>query len=227
MDIIESILTFDKTYQFVEVGAGYGRWASRAFRLASLFCIPQEKISICTVEADPLHSQWLLEHMVLNKIPLENIHHFECAVSNFVGKSDFFIMRPNMKEHASEARNWYGQALKNSEWENASSIEVTVSKLSNILHSLPYETIDLINFDIQGEEPKVLSEIESELYRIKRIHIGTNSQDDEKFIRKFFKKIRWKKIRDYEGRGSRRTYIGKINFVDGVQTYINPTFQKS
>lgn len=222
MDILESIVDADDTFQFVEVGAGYGRWAARAFRAANLFGIREEKIYLCTIEADPLHQKWLKDHLSLNLIPTENLLALECAVSDFTGKQHFYTQRPDGISDEIEAKNWYGQALKHSGWQGAKSIQVDVQQLSKILDTLPEKTIDLIDFDIQGEEPRVISEIENQLHRVKRIHIGTNSRRDEKFFRDFFRDLNWIKIRDYEGEGIRKTYIGDISFVDGVQTYLNP-----
>jgi len=223
MDILDSIKVSNGSFQFVEVGAGYGRWAARAYRMANLFGL--REIHICTIEADPIHSNWLKEHMTLNHIEKSRWSHYECAVSNYEGSGEFFVLRPNAYSHISEAKNWYGQALVRNGWEGATSVQVEVKELSTILNSLPFETIDLLDFDIQGEEPLVLEEISKQLHRVKRIHIGTNSREDERFFRKFFSKRKWSRVRDYEGDGIRETYVGKVSFLDGVQTYVNPKFQ--
>jgi FkbM family methyltransferase len=223
LDLLESVLSANYGFTFIEVGAGFGRWAARAYKAAELAGIPFGQIRICTIEPEPRHSIWLREHMKLNKIPFSSLCHHECAVSNYEGTAEFFVGRPKSDLDLSlEAKNWYGQALKYSGWEGAQTIQVPVRRLSSILDSIKVDQIDLINFDIQGEEPRALQDIRSHIQRIKRIHIGTMSRSDESFFREYFDDLGWIKIRDYEGQGTRNTYIGKISFVDGVQTWLNP-----
>jgi hypothetical protein len=85
--------------------------------------------------------------------------------------------------------------------------------------------IDLIDSDLQGEDWVVLSHNPNLLSRVKRVHIGTDSEIEEKRLRKLFSRLGWIKILDYPGRGERATYVGTVSFVDGVQTWINPKYE--
>lgn len=84
--------------------------------------------------------------------------------------------------------------------------------------------IELIDSDIQGEDFGVLSQNPQILKKVKRIHIGTNGKIEEYRFRQFFKKLGWKCNFDYPSSCWNRTYIGKIEFVDGVQSWSNPEF---
>jgi FkbM family methyltransferase len=221
LDILESIVSARKTYTLLEVGAGYGRWTARAYMAARHAGFENRDIKLVTIEPEPVHSTWLQRHFDHNNIPSSCISHYECAVSQNEGGAHLFNVRPG-KIREFEPYDWYGQALAHSDWENAEKISVSVRKLSSILEEIENSRIDLIDFDIQGEEPSVLLDIEKHLVRVARIHIGTNSLNDENFIRQFFKNAGWKKVRDYKGRGTRITYAGRVKFLDGVLTFINP-----
>jgi len=187
---------------------------------AKRFGFSDENITLITIEPEPLHSSYLKEHFAMNDIPLICSHHYKVAVSNYEEAAHLFHVRPN-KNPNSESYEWYGQAIAYSGWENAKYIPIQVHRLSRILHRFPNRTIDLVNFDIQGEEPRVLKDIQGLLMNIRNIRIGTNSPGDEDFIRKFFRYRGWKKTRDYKGRGIRGTYVGRVGFLDGVLTYTN------
>ena len=220
IDILESVASARKTYTFVEVGAGYGRWSARAYRAAKHFGFSDENITLITIEPEPLHSSYLKEHFAMNDIPLISSQHYQVAVSDHEEAANLFHVRPNRDPNA-ESYEWYGQAIAYSEWENAKYTPIQVHRLSKILNRFSNRTIDLVNFDIQGEEPRVLRDIQGLLSNIRNIRIGTNSREDEDFIRQFFVINGWKKTRDYKGQGLRRTYVGKVSFLDGVLTYTN------
>jgi hypothetical protein len=82
--------------------------------------------------------------------------HYQSAISNYCGETDFFVQKPNFTREESE-KNWYGQAIAKSGWEGAKTERVGVITLEQIFESIPNLVIDLIDSDLQGEDWVVLS----------------------------------------------------------------------
>ncbi len=83
--------------------------------------------------------------------------------------------------------------------------------------------MDLIDLDLQGAEAAVLTKAADLLdAKVKRLHIGTHSASIEKALRKLFSTHGWDNLNDYPGMCTNDTLYGKIQFEDGVQTWINP-----
>jgi FkbM family methyltransferase len=227
IDILDSALNCSESFVFVELGAGYGRWAARAYKIAKMLDLSDSNIHLITVEPELRHSAWLHEHFKLNSITC-NHHHFECAVSDFEGDMDFYVQRPSDMNVKSAASQWFGQALAHSGWKNAAVEKVRVERFETILNSISnLRTIDLIDLDLQGEDYKVLSDsVEILESRVKKVHVGTDSKEEEKKIRELFRKLEWDPVWDHQTTGLRRTEFGLIQFVDGVQTYTNPRLYK-
>jgi FkbM family methyltransferase len=223
IDLLSAVALAKESFTFIELGAGYGRWSARAYKAALKMGIEAKKIQVITVEAEPKHSEWCLKHLKINGVPERNHLHFQTAISNYSGSSEFFVQSPNSTRAESE-KNWYGQALATSSWNGATTERVKVITLNEIFSKIPEGTIDLIDSDLQGEDFKVFSMNPTLLERVKRIHIGTDSLLEEIRFMRFFLDLGWKNQFNYSGRGSRKTYLGKINFVDGVQSWLNPKY---
>lgn len=220
IDLLESVKLCNSKFIFVELGAGYGRWAARAFRAAVKHGLSPENITLVTVEPESDHFSWIGDHFKLNEIAPGQDFRVCAALSNWTGEGDFFVARPG-ENGDTEPNEWYGQALAKSDWEGAITKRVAVVTLSNVLECLGDEIIDLIDMDIQGEDALVLQEAEIHLARVKRVHVGTNSVEDEREIRKFFTRLGWLCIRDWQTVNINATEFGPIQFLDGVQTWIN------
>lgn len=83
--------------------------------------------------------------------------------------------------------------------------------------------IDLADFDVQGAELDTISEsIDICDNQVKMLHIGTHSSEIEAGLREILRSHDWIPVRDYGLAGTRQTELGLIDFVDGVQTWINP-----
>jgi FkbM family methyltransferase len=223
ISILEAVALAGPSFTFIELGAGYGRWSARAYNAAIKIGISPENIKVITVEAEPKHSEWCLKHLKINAVSEESHIHFQSALSNYVGSSDFFVKSPNLTRAESE-KNWYGQALANSGWAGSLTERVNVITLSDIFSKIPKGVIDLIDSDLQGEDFRVFSHNPKLLERVKRVHIGTDSKSEEFRFMRFFQRLGWKNLFNYAGNGERDTYLGKISFVDGVQTWLNPKF---
>jgi hypothetical protein len=63
--------------------------------------------------------------------------------------------------------------------------------------------------------------------RVRRLHIGTHSQEVEQGLRALLAGRGWTKINDYPCQSRALTPYGEIEFGDGVQTWLNPAFAPS
>ena len=224
LSLLSAVENSNGNFTFIELGAGYGRWSARAFKAAIRIGMDSESIKLITVEAEPKHSDWCMKHLQVNGVPEGSHVHFQNAISNFNGWSDFFVKSPWMTRSESE-KNWYGQALATSEWVGAETERVMTITLNDVFMKIPQGVvIDLIDSDLQGEDFKVFSHDPSLLERVKRVHIGTDSLLEEIRFQQFFLKLGWKNQYNFTGRGVRHTHAGNISFVDGVQSWLNPKY---
>ncbi len=85
------------------------------------------------------------------------------------------------------------------------------------------ERVDLVDFDVQGEELNVISSAAEEITRsVKRLHIGTHSRRIERGLRRLLPKHGWQCLAEYPCFSTQKTPWGRIRFTDGVQSWINP-----
>lgn len=227
IDLLESVALARESFTFVELGAGYGRWSIRAYHAARTHGLRSDQIRLVTVEAEPLHSTWLMQNMSLNGIGDGTHWHFEGAVSDFDGQAEFMVLQPGEVDRQKQAREWYGQSLlrEDNRWEGVGTEHVQVARLRNILSELPAESvIDLVDMDLQGEESRVLKDSTDVLERVKRLHIGTDTPEEEHAIFETLTGAGWKLLRYYPCKTSVTTTYGDISFVDGVMSWLNPTY---
>jgi len=245
IDILESVVLAKDRYTMFELGAGYGRWAVCAAMAARQKGI--EDVRLTLVEAEPCHVEWLHEHLANNSVETKNVE----IVGAALGASDdeilFYVGTPD-DAVVSKADYWYGQsvikpherlahgifALKpafslgtyhgrnvielESGWK---AIAVPQKALAPLL--LKHETIDLMDLDVQGLEFNVLSTAASEINeRVRRVHIGTHGRDIEDQLRALFSGLGWTCIRNYPCGSMTETPYGLVEFVDGIQAWINP-----
>lgn len=110
IDTLESTLHAQSSYTMLELGAGYGRWAARAYAAAKRRGCA--KIHIGLIEAEPAHVAWIDEHMADNKIAASDFRVFDMALSTREEAGWFYVAMP--PGYASNsAKEWYGQALTN------------------------------------------------------------------------------------------------------------------
>jgi FkbM family methyltransferase len=226
ISLLSAVISANDNFTFIELGAGYGRWSARAFKAGIRVGISPEKIRLITVEAEPKHSEWCLKHLQMNGVPEGSHIHFQNAISNYKGDADFFVKNPLLTRSESE-KNWYGQALATSSWAGAETERVVTITLNEVFAKVPEGVIDLIDSDLQGEDFKVFSHNPTLLDRVKRVHIGTDSRLEEIQFQKFFLSLGWQNQYNFAGRDIRNTHAGKISFVDGVQSWLNPKYFSS
>ncbi|CCB89560.1 FkbM family methyltransferase [Simkania negevensis] len=236
IDLLEAVFDAKGSFNMVEVGAGYGRWAARG-GVAARFCgLP---FHLTLVEAEPYRSQIEI-HEEMKRF---GIHSYEYkVVPAAVGKiesSIFFYITSN--DGSWDLNNWFGQCIMVPSdyivrWTNEThlgqpvaitaynykAVEVKQLRLSTILTQIDSPIIDLCDFDVQGNEFDVISEsIDILNARVKRMHIGTHGLEIEQQLRVLLKKNGWRLIRDYSLARTNQTEYGPIEFCDGVQSWIN------
>ena len=83
--------------------------------------------------------------------------------------------------------------------------------------------IDLVDLDVQGVEYDILSPaFETLNAKVGAVHIGTHSKTVETSLTKIFRKHRWHSAFSYPSHSEVNTLFGRVTFVDGVQTWVNP-----
>lgn len=210
IDLIESVLSAEEHFTMIEIGAGFGRWigfAAGIVRKLRSDLTPR----LAAYESEPRHFEFLKEHMAFNRIDCTCL---PAAVSDRDGTVRFSIGDP---------LTYYGQKIVHGQTRSR-TVEVPVMSLDSILRD--FDRVDLIEMDIQGEEAKVINASKQMSAKVRKFHIGTHSPEIEQLLRKKFAAEGWIPVWDFEKRSSLACDVGKIDFVDGVQTWINPIFLK-
>jgi hypothetical protein len=103
------------------------------------------------------------------------------------------------------------------------TIQVKMVSLKTLLR--PYDQVDLIDMDVQGEEYNVLHAAKEDLDRkVGKVHIGTHGpgRQIEKKLRVLFHEMGWENKYDFENTSRVETEYGPIQFSDGIQSWSNP-----
>ncbi len=238
IDVLESVDQCGATYTMLEIGAGYGRWACRAALAARQRGVA--KIRIGAVEGEPAHARWLENHLKLNGLSDDEMKVYACAVGAESGSAMFTIGTATTEPEA-DPRTWYGQRLVQVPLaritpdggdryfghevfvrRNGSRlIEVSVKPLAEVLAD--FGRVDLIDFDIQGEELAAISSaIDLMDGQVARIHIGTHTLEIEAGLRELLSAHGWHCRYDFSLNAEHATPYGNMLFEDGVQSWVNP-----
>jgi len=91
-----------------------------------------------------------------------------------------------------------------------------------------FERVDLIDFDLQGQELKVIQSASDALdKRVARLHIGTHGRAIERGLRKLLREHGWRCLADYPSSTTSETPWGSVSFQDGVQSWSNPKLART
>jgi FkbM family methyltransferase len=210
IDLLEAVTAAQGRFTMLELGAGFGRWTVNA--AAALKQSSGLPYSMVAVEAEPTHFQWMVQHLSDNSMDLSNSQLIQAVVAPVDGKVGFDITSPK----GGGPSQWYGQCI------GGSDLVDTVS-LDTLLQS--FQTVDLIDLDVQGAESAVLNAAAEQLdQKVKRVHIGTHGPGVETALHSLFNRLGWECIRSYPAASSATTEWGEISFRDGVQSWMNPTY---
>jgi len=212
IDLLEAVTGAEGEFTMIELGAGWGRWLVNAgVALRQYSGLPYQLVG---VEAEPTHFRWMEQHVRTSGLDPQKVHLIEAAVDEQDGMIGFHITENPYGGPA----DWYGQAI-------GGSSQVRAVSLNTLLKPLKF--VDLIDLDVQGAELKVLQASADELQRkVKRLHIATHSPEVETGLRDLFTRLGWTKLRDYSMTTVSKTDYGVIPFQDGIQTWLNPAFEK-
>jgi FkbM family methyltransferase len=202
IDLLEAVALAGNRFIMLELGAGFGRWTARAAAASS-----QRRLSylLVAVEAEPTHFEWLRRNLRDNSVEMGNCRLVNAAVTDRDGKVTFQVGNP---------ADSYGQSI-------GGNTEIDAISLRTLL--LPLDFVDLIDMDIQGAELDVLAAATEPLnQKVRRVHIETHSDQLHLDILRFFRHLGWKPHFLYEGNTADITPWGKINFLGGTQSWLNP-----
>lgn len=230
IDVLDAVERASARFTMVELGAGWGRWLARGGTAARLRGLPCELVG---VEAEPTHFAWLRTHLEDNGLA-DSSRLIEAAVAPADGWVRF---------HVGDPASWYGQAIdpndpgfkpKQGCWRERRRVRATAVQERDVVRvpavSLasvlaPLGQVDLIDADIQGSEADVFEAAPAVLAaKVKLVHVGTHSEENEERLRALFTRLGWRKRFDFACLGERETPWGRIEFQDGVQSWENPAF---
>jgi FkbM family methyltransferase len=231
IDLLEAVVAAEGAFTMIELGAGWGRWLMNAAAAARR--LGQLPFHLIGVEAEPTHFRWMRQHFRDNSIDPQSLTLIEAAVARAEGRVRF---------HVGEPSAWYGQAidtgtgpdqtpsplkrlhalvLRRAHRNERRIIEVRALTLRSILRSVA--CVDLIDLDVQGVEADVLESAKDILTgKVKRLHVGTHSVENEERLRVLFSSLGWENLNDYPSGSESETPWGPITFQDGVQTWRSP-----
>jgi FkbM family methyltransferase len=233
--LLESVAAARDSYTMIELGAGFGLWSVRAaLAIQRLSPMP---VHLVAVEADPVHFGWMGQHYADNGIDPSRHTLIHAAVTSGGASLPFLMGSPRGTERPHE---WYGQALGN--WAGAivdrdagfyggfqvrqhengwRSIETPQITLENILRDLVQ--VDLMHIDIQGVECEVLeAAMDAVNSKVKRMCIGTHSREIDGNLKHLLESHGWECALAYPCGETSETPWGPVDFIDGVQIWINP-----
>ena len=201
IDLLESVASARNRFTMLELGAGWGRWTARGAAAAAQLGLPY---TLVAVEAEPTHFEWLKENLKDNHVRLENCRLVQAAVTASDGSVGF---------HVGDPAECYGQSI-------GGPVQVPAVSLETLL--APLDIVDFIDMDIQGAELEVLLAARESMQRkVKRVHVGTHSARLHKEIASLFTELGWRWHVLFKGNMRDKTRFGRINFQDGVQSWLN------
>lgn len=202
IDLLEAVTSAGWRFTMLELGAGFGRWTSRAAAAAQ-----QRNLQyfLIAVEAEPTHFEWLKQNLQDNGVRLADCRLIHAAVIDKDGRIGF---------SADDPAGTYGQAI-------GGTTEVEAVSLSTLLRSV--DGVDLIDMDVQGAELEILSVATEPLsQKVKRIYVETHSGQLHTSILRLFRGLGWKPHFLYMINTADKTPWGRINFQGGIQSWLNP-----
>jgi FkbM family methyltransferase len=240
IDLLESVVAASGSYTMIELGAGFGRWVVRAAFAAEQYD-PKLRCHVIAVEAEPTVYGWMKKHFLHNGLKPSRHTLLHAAVTDKPGKVEFCIGGPRGSPYDLPPNAWYGQFLtKGSEAFGECRPDGEYCGFKVMLHTSGWRAIripgvtmgallkkldrvDLIDMDIEGQELASLTSSAAELdAKVKRLHIGTHSQEIEAGLRQLLSAHGWRCHADYPLFSTSQTPWGPVSFKNGMQSWVNP-----
>lgn len=212
---LQSVVRASGTYRMIELGAGWGTWASAAAKAAEQR--PSiDKVELVAIEADETHFDWMKRHFITNGLKSQTTHLVHGAVAPDAGVVRFPVIdKPNEDYGASMKQVYSGKAY----------VEVTAYTLSSLLDKLTGPA-DFLHVDIQGAEYDVIPPVMDLLRKqVKSIMIGTHtSLEKHNEMSALFRGHNWRETMNFPRGALCDTPYGQIQFGDGLVAVENPDF---
>lgn len=256
LELLKSVENAKSNFVFAELGAGFGKWSTRAYKACLLNNI--SNIKLIVVEGEPQHAQWLKEHLIYNNVPSDSIIFKEALISNYDGTGEiavcnglrlniplFPMYRNNLKLIEIETpKNWYGQyhvpSVKKEDIlirDTYLNKELLVDRHGTgrvLCDTITIETllktipiVDLLNMDIQGSEYiSIHKNLEVIKTKVKKLYVSTHSTEIDNLLYNMMTGLNWKCTHAYTYQFQGDTEFGYIKFGDGVQVWENPRYFK-
>ena len=234
IDLLEAVEAAEGTFTMIELGAGWGRWLARGAVAARLL---GKGVRLTGVEAEPTHFRWMKRHLADNGVPRRSRDLHRAAVAETPGRVRF---------HVGDPAAWYGQAIDRDATPSGRRerlrgfvarqlgtttnsrliVDVRAITLADLLAGV--DRVDLIDLDVQGVEADVLTAAAEQIHsRVRRVHVGTHSSENELRCRELFTSLGWRNVNDFPFGTTVPTEWGPVSFQDGVQTWINDSLAPS
>ncbi|NQT91718.1 MAG: FkbM family methyltransferase [Lentisphaerae bacterium] len=228
IDVLEAVLAAQDSFTMMELGAGYGKWLVNAAAAVKQLN-PNLSVHLVGVEAEPQHFAWMTEHLNTNGLDSSGHRLISAAVSDEDAKGLFRMGKPDecyaqylVKTHPDHGirrllRWMYVRFLHD-------HATVATISLKTLLKDL--QRVDLVDMDIQGAEyAAVVPAMEELKKKAKRIHIGVHSSEIRAKLKSLFLEAGWHNIFDYAPVSTSTTPWGDVRFMDGVQSWVNPSLR--
>tara|TARA_R110002074_G_scaffold132808_3_gene276368 strand:- start:7726 stop:8538 length:813 start_codon:yes stop_codon:yes gene_type:complete len=208
-------------FNFMELGAGFGRWSVIARNIVRKIK-PNLKFYAVAIEAEPKHFRMMKTFLDDNDTE-DTIKAIHGAVTQGNEKYLEFASANYAQREKLDSINWWGQAICAP---GKGMYKVKAYNLSKLLEEK--EIWDLLDLDVQGSEADILIPNKKILdKKVKKLHIGTHGRDLETQLKAAFSD--WIIINDYKCGNYKKTILqdtpfGKISFGDGILTLKNPNF---
>lgn len=225
-DIYCSVLENNrKEFNFMELGAGYGRWAVHARNITRALK-PNLKFYGMAIEGDSFHCRCMKTYIKDNNAT-ECIKQIEGGVTTD-NKNEYVDFGFRDDDELNSA-SWWGQSMVSFYYDQNNNKMATKIKAYALPTLLDEKDIwDLIDLDVQGSEAEILIPNKKLLTdKVKKIHIGTHSHTLEEELKEAFKD--WIIVNDYycgdyRNQKKQQTIFGEIAFGDGILTLKNSRF---
>jgi hypothetical protein len=217
--LLATIVAAQGRFCMAELGAGWGRWIVTAAVLCRQRGLPFRLIG---VEAEASHFDWM--KMVLRDNDIDPGEHdlWYGAVTDH-DRDSVMLTGPDPPETV-----WGHRTIRPEElpaWESLPGYTIRLVpgySLKTLFANCDH--IDLVDVDVQGTEFDIVSSsFETLNAKVGVVHIGTHPPPSvEKRLTKAFRAHGWVNAYSFPCHNDAETPFGRVTFVDGVQTWVNP-----
>jgi len=215
------------SFNMLELGAGWAKWAVDGMALAKRRGFSPGSFHAVGVEAQDQHCAWAHEHIERNDF--KNDITLLCAA---VSHEDGFVEFPSAEVNDQGSRYGLGvQYLLDGKKTSSGSKKVKAYGICTLLNLPEFndQQIDLLSLDVQSYEHAILKPTPETLECLRRkvavIHISLHrveENDARGLANTFIGLLGWDLVRYFPLYSNCDTQFGKMEFTDGVITFVNP-----